>query len=330
MNIVTSYFRELWHASLAGWNRFWFTAADPATLGMIRLLGGSMILYTHLVWSLELLGFFGPRARISTEFARDFHGSPFAWSYLFWIESPAVLWFAHIAALIVLVMFAAGLFTRITSVLAFLITVAYIHRVPGALFGLDQINGLLALYLMIGPSGAAWSLDNVFRRRGWLSFLPKWLRSDTDGQRESVTANVSIRLIQVHMCVIYLFAGISKLQGETWWDGTAMWISFANYEYQSLDMTWLAHYPAVLDFLTHLTVFWECSYIALVWPRLTRPLVIALAVPLHLGIAMCMGMITFGLVMLIANLAFVSPALVRAVVEPPLRKLRPAPQTAAA
>jgi hypothetical protein len=38
---------------------------------------------------------------------------------------------------------------------------------------------------------------------------------------------------------------------------------------------------------------------------------LALAVPLHLGIAVCMGMITFGLVMLIANLAFVSPSLIR-------------------
>ena len=38
-----------------------------------------------------------------------------------------------------------------------------------------------------------------------------------------------------------------------------------------------------------------------------------LAVPLHLGIAICMGMMTFGLVMLIANLAFVPPRFVRAV-----------------
>jgi hypothetical protein len=36
---------------------------------------------------------------------------------------------------------------------------------------------------------------------------------------------------------------------------------------------------------------------------------------MHLGIAFCMGMITFGLVMLIGNLAFVAPWLVRSVVE---------------
>ena len=34
----------------------------------------------------------------------------------------------------------------------------------------------------------------------------------------SSTANLAIRLIQVHMCIIYLFSGIGKLQGEPWVD----------------------------------------------------------------------------------------------------------------
>lgn len=326
MHVVTDYVRELRQASVGGWNRFWFAPTDPATFGLIRLFGGSMIFYTHLVWSMDLLGFFGPQGRITDEFARSFYGdSPFAFSYLFWIDSPALLWTVHIIGLIILAMFALGLFTRITSVLTFLITVSYMHRAAGALFGLDQINGLLALYLMVGPAGAAYSLDNILARKGWLEFLPPWLRGTTGERDESVTANIAIRLIQVHMCIVYLFAGTGKLFGETWWNGTAMWLSFANYEYRSMDMTWLASHPYILDFLTHLTIVWECSYIVFVWPRLTRPLVIALAVPLHLGIALCMGMITFGLVMLIANLAFVSPALVRMVVDPVAQKIRFAP-----
>jgi hypothetical protein len=113
------------------------------------------------------------------------------------------------------------------------------------------------------------------------------------------------------MCIVYLFAGFGKLLGETWWLGTAMWGALANYEYQTLDVTWLGAWPLVINALTHLVVVWEVSYSVLVWPRLTRPLVLALAVPLHLGIAFCMGMITFGLVMLIGNLAFVSPQVVR-------------------
>jgi hypothetical protein len=137
----------------------------------------------------------------------------------------------------------------------------------------------------------------------------------------SSTANLAIRLIQVHMCLIYLFSGIAKMQGEPWVTGEASWLSFAMLEYQSLDMTWLAKWPLLLSLMTHATVFWEVSYCALVWPALTRPWVLLMAVFVHLGIILALGMPTFGLVMLIGNLAFVSPKTVRKVFDPIARRV---------
>jgi hypothetical protein len=123
---------------------------------------------------------------------------------------------------------------------------------------------------------------------------------------------MAIRLIQLHMCVIYAFAGTSKLMGPSWWDGSAMWQAVANLEYQSVDLTWLAHWPRVLALMTHVTILWEVYYVALIWPRRTRYFMLAMAVPLHLGIGVFLGMMTFGSVMLIANLAFVEPQHIRA------------------
>ena len=57
MKLITDYLRELGSASLTGWNRFWFSPSDPATLGLIRICTGAMLFYTHLVWSKDLLGF---------------------------------------------------------------------------------------------------------------------------------------------------------------------------------------------------------------------------------------------------------------------------------
>ncbi len=62
-------------------------------------------------------------------------------------------------------------------------------------------------------------------------------------------------------------------------------------------------------------MIWELSYIVFVWPRLTRPIVIMLAFPLHMGIAFGMGMITFGYIMIVANLAFVAPWLTRRLID---------------
>jgi hypothetical protein len=306
---IAEYVRAWFADVIDGWNRFWFEPADPATLGLIRIFAGAMLLYTHLVWSLDLDAFFGAQGWLPRDTVTLLQKDTYAWSYLWWFQSsPVALWGVHLAALAVFALLTVGLFTRVTSILALVAALSYVGRVPGALFGLDQINTMLALYLAIGPSGDAFSVDRWLRRRragGVLPDEPKW------------TANLAIRLIQIHLCIIYLFAGTAKLTGAGWWDGTAMWMALGNMEYQSLDMTWLADWPRLINFMTHVTVYWEIFYCALIWPRLTRPVMLALAIPMHMGIAICLGMVTFGLAMLIANLAFVSPWVVRRLLRTP-------------
>jgi hypothetical protein len=296
----------LFRATVAGWNRFWFTPSEPATLGLIRILVGGMLFYTHLVWSLDFMSFFGPQGFINSELLAKIPGRHWTWSHFEWIHSPAALWAIHIAALVVFALLTLGLFSRVMSVLAYLLTVSYVNRVPLALFGLDDMNAMLAMYLIVGPCGDAFSLDRWLAKRRAGGELP---------ERASVGANAAIRLIQVHLCIVYLFSAAGKLMGDSWWGGGAIWLSIGNLEYQSLDITWLVNYPLLVNMITHATVYWELSYCALVWPRLTRPLVLAMAVAVHLGIALCMGMMTFGLVMIIANVAFLSPALVRRVLD---------------
>ena len=133
---------------------------------------------------------------------------------------------------------------------------------------------------------------------------------------------VATRLAQIHLCVIYMFGGLWKARGEMWWDGTALWFAAVNYEYQSNDLTWIARYPVLFAALTHLTVFWETFYCALVWPRWTRPLVLLTAVMVHGGIALFLGMITFGVMMIVANGVFIVPETMRFCVDSLARRLR--------
>jgi hypothetical protein len=105
-----------------------------------------------------------------------------------------------------------------------------------------------------------------------------------------------------------------------------MWYSVANLEYQSLDMTWMVHYPWLAALLSHLTMFWETFYCALVWPRGTRPLVLGMALVVHGGIALFLGMITFGLAMIFANMIFIPPHLIAAGMDKFARQLRGAGQ----
>ena len=296
---------------LEGWNHFWFTPRAPQTLALIRLLAGSMLFYTHLVWGFDLLAFTGPHAWIPTEMARREAVGTWLWSHLWYLESPTALWTAHVLALVVFVALTIGIATRVTSVLAWLLAVSYCHRLNGALFGLDQINVTMAFCLAIGSSGKCYSLD------AWIA-----RRLGRQSEQPDVWTNIAVRLLQLHLCIIYLFGGIGKLRGETWWIGDAFWYSIANYEYQSWDVTWLARYPTFMSLISHATVFWETFYCALVWPRLTRPIALAMAVIVHGGIALFLGMPTFGLAMIIANLAFLPEPWVAGVMRIPRSGLR--------
>lgn len=302
------------------WDRFWFTPCLPHTLAAIRIATGLMLLYTHLVLATRLMSFIGPDAWITNEAIQQLHAQDYAWSYLWYLNNPAILWLHQIVTIVVTLCFACGLFTRITAPVAWGLQLMYMHRLTGALFGLDQMTTMLTMYLMLTPCGAIWSVDAWLRKRredrlchesqesppptDQPNAITKWLLPSA---RASVAANIGTRLLQLHLCIIYLFGGVSKMRGEMWWDGTALWFAVSNYEYQSLDMTWIASYPIAFAALTHLTIVWETFYCALVWPKLTRPFVIATAFAVHGGIALALGMITFGTTMIIANCIFIPP-----------------------
>ena len=87
------------------------------------------------------------------------------------------MWTVHICALFVFFLLTIGFFSRTMAVLAFLIAVSYANRVtPGAYFGLDKINCMLAMYLISGPCGARYSVDRLWRLRRGSTEVPPSVR----------------------------------------------------------------------------------------------------------------------------------------------------------
>ncbi|MEO1615680.1 MAG: HTTM domain-containing protein [Planctomycetota bacterium] len=297
------------------WDWFWFTPTRPHTLCVLRVCTGAMLLYCHLVLASDLFSFVGDTAWTNNQLARELHDGAFgesdwARSYLWNIESKSLLLTHHSLTMVVTACYCLGLGTRVMVPLALFLQLMYIHRLTGALFGLDQIVTYVTMYLAFAPCGARFSLDAIIRKRiGVTDESSRWLRFMLPDDRPSIAANIGTRLLQLHLCVIYLFGGLAKARGETWWNGTAVWIALANYEYQSVDMTWASRFPALISAMSNVTLFWEVFYCALIWPRVTRPFVIAMALLVHASIAVCLGMMTFGTMMIVANGVFLSPAL---------------------
>jgi hypothetical protein len=233
------------------------------------------------------------------------------WSLWFQVADPTWMAVVHGVALVIFLLFLAGCCTRITSVLAWLAALSYIHRSPNTLFGADTVMNVALLYLMLGPSGAALSVDRLLQR-WWLARRGKVQAPP----QPSAGANFVLRLFQIHFCLIYAASGLSKLQGSSWWNGSALWYTVVNpafapvgwARYLDLISFLTAHrwlWEIVFEGLTFSTLALEISFPLLVWSRSWRWLMIAAAVLLHTGIGLTMGLATFGLLMLSMLLAFI-------------------------
>jgi hypothetical protein len=342
--------------AVRAWERFWFSPADPTVLGLMRICFGLLLLYVHVSYSWGLFSFVGPEAWLDDQTITWLrHEQPiivpegwgekltlyekgnYYWSIFFHVKGRTGILAVHTLGLAAMALFTLGLWTRFSGAISWVMAISYMHRAQTSVFGLDSMMAILMCYLLIGPSGAALSLDSWLeqrrqRRRG---VVPS-------GPAPSVSANFATRLIQVHFCVIYLAAGTSKLLGSTWWNGNAPQMVILNYAFAPLDhrlyrdlMVALTRHRWLWETLMNLgalfTIAVEVGLPFLIWlPRL-RWFMVCCSVMLHVTIGIGMGLVAFSLCMLIMVLAFVPPATVRQALQrlgTVLRRRRPAERSA--
>ena len=300
----------------AAWSGFWFTPSDPLPLAVIRIATGLILTWSCVVWLLDADAFFGDRGWLRPDQVWRVNDQPWQWSGYFVASSPTMIRVVAGISLVAALLLTIGLATPLAAVVSFLGLVTAANRAPLNVFGLDDTLGMLLVPLVIGPSGARLSVDRLLAGPG-----------RGRGGEPSIRATIALRLLQVHLCVVYLFSGAGKLFGASWWEGTALWGAIANDRYRTLDLRGLAGHPLVVNALTLGTLWWEVSYAALVWPRLTRRLCLALAVLVHLGIGLAMGMMEFGLAMIAANLAFVPASTLSSLLRPFTSRSSDSPDT---
>ena len=276
------------------WTTFWFTPSDPALLGILRILTGTLLTWSSVIWLCDQEGFFGQNGWQSAGNVWRLNDQPWHWSWYFVAQTPTAGWLLAALSVLAALSLSVGFFTRTAACIAFAGYISAVNRAPLNTFGFDDALGIMLVPMVIGSAGARFSVDSIFKK---IRPIP------------NIETTIAMRLIQVHLCIIYFFSGCGKLLGASWWEGTALWGAVANIQYRTIDLTLLAWHPLLVNALTLCALFWEISYVALIWPRLTRPIFLVTAVFVHLGIGLTMGMMEFGIAMLIANMAFLPPHL---------------------
>jgi predicted DCC family thiol-disulfide oxidoreductase YuxK len=312
------------------WDAFFFRPADPTPLALVRIVVGLLLLWSLGVGgAFDLRAFFGSDGWADPESIRQMIVEQGGWGWSLWLLVPdAWLFPAWLACMLILSMFTVGLFSRTTAVLAWIIAVSTARRTPILLFGFDQIVSTWALYLAATfASGQAISVDRFLarlrpalaeacrqRKDGANKVAPRWSSLGDGVPAPSVGANLGLRLIQLHLTLIYLSAGLAKFRGDPWWNGQAAWGLISAAEFRLFDLSWMAAYPRLIEAATHVGLLLELGLPFLLWCKPLRPLGLAIGVVMHASIGLMLGLTTFSLAMIAGCLAFTSGPWLRSLV----------------
>jgi hypothetical protein len=306
LNVRASSWSDLAENFGAAWNRFWFTPADPLSCAVLRIAVGLLAalhfldLAGGLSWWYASDGLLPPETvRSVLELASE-TGASYRTTYLNGFAAGWELWVLHVLAIVAALAFAAGLVTRISGVITLVALLSYVHRSPLVAGHVEPVLSFLLAYLILAPSGARLSIDR------WLANRKPERLAKLD--QPSIAANIGLRLIQVHLAMFYVMMGLTKLYGDAWWDGNAVWILLAQTESRPLDLTGLRRLGQpgyyLLNLWTHTLVYFELAFGVLIWNRYTRSVMLALSVPIWISLIIATGHVVFGLTMLAAGSAF--------------------------
>lgn len=313
---VRNYFADLGAAVGAAWNRFWFTASPATTVGLLRVVTGMMAFYAIATYAPDLERWFAPDGMMPTSMVVEM-GYTGQWSVFDHLPM-GLLWPAFWASLAVLALYTLGIGGRVICIAATAVTLSYFGRTPLVTGEFETILAVLLVYLCIGRACDAFSAKSLLKRSNppASSLQPPASPFNT----------IALRLLQIHIAIIHLMMGAAQLNAPegAWWTGEGIWLAAMRPDMALVDFTFLTDHPRVVAAWSHLITVYLLTFAVFVWPRLLRPLVLAVGVLVWVSFALASGWIMFSLAMLAGLLAFVEPATLQAVLHGRLQRA-PAP-----
>ncbi|MEU2180175.1 HTTM domain-containing protein [Streptomyces thermolilacinus] len=238
------------------------------------------------------------------------------YSFLLLSDSFAYFELCYGMAVVTSALFMFGWRTRATSI-AFAVVVTSFHsRSIFMTDGGDNLVLLMSLYLVLTACGRRWSLDARRERRKAARAAGEASRAkspaptarhlrDARVTLTTVVHNCGVFIIAAQVCFLYGSAGLYKVQGSYWADGTALHYVL----HLELFQPWpaLSHlldqYPLAIAVISYLTVLTQVAFPFVLFGRLKYP-VLALLLGMHAGIAVLLGLPVFSGAMIIADAVF--------------------------
>lgn len=285
-------------------DRFLFGTKALEQLGVYRFILCATLFYIACFRQVNI-DFLGVDSMIPREGALnifpDFYRPYIQW--FFWPDA----WVSQVHLLLILLLGLAtvGLTSRPLLLLTWVIHQGILNRNYSMLFGADTIGGLFLFYLSFTNCTSYFSLKNVFFKKKYETTV------ENTANHNISLSSVFFRLMQIQLCIIYMYTGFEKLKGTTWWDGTALWTVFANPQFSQFDLKFLSRVPIFFAIGTFLSILFEVYFPAMMMNKNYRKYWLAAGIVFHLGIGILLDLMTFSIVMTSAYVLFLQSNTVR-------------------
>jgi hypothetical protein len=194
-------------------------------------------------------------------------------------------WWSLLSAAFLLLL---GLFSREAAIATLFLHLCAAKSTSGLTYGVDNFTSIGLFYTMIAPLPDSWAADS-------------WLRNTS--RKDNHLQGFHRRILQLHLCVIYFFGGITKCAGASWWDGTSIWYALIRPPFNLLSPEGLIAWKNLFPILSISVLLLETGYPLFIWLRKTRTFWLVAVIAMHVAIGLAMGLYLFALVMITLNVA---------------------------
>jgi hypothetical protein len=190
-----------------------------------------------------------------------------------------------------------GLACRFSAILAWFVHLCAAESGAFVSYGVDNFMTIGLFYLMLSPLPDRYSLDWQ-----WRKYQP----------RDRQLLGFFRRVLQIHLCLIYFFSGLTKSFGRGWWDGSSIWRALIRPPFNIIDPEILVRWKSLFPIAGIFICLLEIGYSFLIWNSETRKIWLIGICAMHVGIGLTMGMYLFAFIMIVLNVAAFGPGLIRA------------------
>ncbi|SFS30625.1 HTTM domain-containing protein [Marininema halotolerans] len=206
-----------------------------------------------------------------------------------WFDSPWFLEGVYFGGILATLLFTIGYRTRLFSIITFVIFWSFYFRNPFITNGGENILRLEMFYLLFANAGAYFSVDHSRKKQ-----RRRLAKAHRLFPYQAALHNFAVAAIALQLLFMYFTAGMYKVMGSMWQNGTAVYYAMRVQDYVwpgISEIVWSSE--GLILFLTYSSVLFQIAFPFLLLNRYTKYFAVFGAMFFHLGVGLLMNLMLF-------------------------------------